>query len=85
MAASSPKTLLEQGHQLRYLPHHHSLFSPRRAATGASALLEVGQGQAGRPSCGGWNWTTADHLTLPGLKDCLGLETAGDGGVCFRL
>ena len=39
----------------------------------------------GRPSCGGWNWTTADHLTLPGLKDCLGLQTAGDGGVCFRL
>ena len=35
----------------------------------------------GCPSCGGWNWTPTDHLTrqLPGLKDCLGLQTAGDG------
>ena len=85
MAASSPKTLLEQGHQLKYLPRsvppaperpertdrQYEGFSPRRAATGAS----------GCPSCGGWNWTPTDHLTrqLPGLKDCLGLQTAGDG------
>ena len=31
--------------------------------------------------------TLLEHLTrqLPGHKDCLGLQTAGDGGVCFRL
>ena len=71
MAASSPKTLLEQGHQLKYLPRsvppaperpertdrQYEGFSPRRAATGASAAANTpgGQGQAERmqPACTG--------------------------------